>query len=200
MNLIIVDDYQLICKSLELTLSKEKDITVLGTANDGQEAIALCEKVKPDIVLMDIRMPGVDGIQGTRIIKKEFPHIKIMMLTTFQDKQNIQLALQAGAEGYLLKTDRITNIAEKLRVLFAGVAVLDGDVLKKLTTPDLPSIDKLTPREKDVLSLVSQGLTNKEISQQLFLSEGTVRNNVSIIMDKLEVKNRTQLSVIINNN
>ncbi|TCT16132.1 LuxR family two component transcriptional regulator [Natranaerovirga pectinivora] len=200
MNIVIVDDDQLICKSLELTLSKEEDITVLGTANDGQEAIALCEKTKPDIVLMDIRMPGVDGVQATRIIKKELPHIKIMMLTTFQDKQNIQLALQAGAEGYLLKTDKITNIGEKLRILFAGVAVLDGDVLKKLTTPDLPSIDKLTPREKDVLSLVSQGLTNKEISQQLFLSEGTIRNIVSIIMEKLEVKNRTQLSVLMNKN
>lgn len=198
MNIIIVDDDKLICKSLELILSKEEDIKVLGSANNGIEALNLCEKSLPDIVLMDIRMPDVDGIQATRLIKKQYPQVRIMMLTTFQDKQCIQMALQAGAESYLLKTDKIADIAQKLRILYAGTAVLDSEVLKNLTTPAITAVEKLTPREQDVLNLVSQGLTNKEIGKQLFLSEGTVRNIVSVIMDKLGAKNRTQLSLILN--
>lgn len=198
MNIIIVDDDSLICKSLELMLSKEEDINVLGIASNGEEAVVLCEKVHPDIVLMDIRMPNVDGVQATRLIKKRFPKIRIMMLTTFKDKQNIQMALQAGADGYLLKTDKIIGIAKKLRVLFTGAAVLDADILKKLTTSEIPSIEQFTHRERDVLALVSNGLTNKEIGQHLFLSEGTVRNILSVIMDKAGVKNRTQLSLLFN--
>lgn len=196
MKIIIVDDDSLILKSLELTLSKEDDIEVIGTAQNGQQAFDLCEKKQPHVVLMDIRMPEIDGIQATRLIKKKYPQIRIMMLTTFQDKQNIQLALQAGAEGYLLKTDKISSIAEKLRIISSGVAVLDTEVLNKLTNTEIPNIEKLTPREKEIFELVSQGLTNKEISQQLFLSEGTVRNVVSVIIEKMEVKNRTQLSLM----
>lgn len=199
MHILIVDDDPLICKSLELMLNKESDIEVMGTAHNGIQALDLCEKKTPDIILMDIRMPEVDGIQAVRLIKKQFPQIRILMLTTFLDKTNIQMALQAGAEGYLLKTDRLTDIVQKLRTFSVGAAVLDAEVLKNLTepTPDIPSTEKLTPREKDVFLLVSQGLTNKEISQQLFLSEGTVRNIVSVIMDKLDVKNRTQMSLLL---
>lgn len=198
MNIIIVDDDELICKSLKLMLSKEVDIEVFGTANNGFEAMALCEKTLPDIVLMDILMPDMDGIQTTRLIKKRYPQVRVMMLTTFQDKQNIQSALQAGAESYLLKTEKISAISQKLRIFYTGTTVLDGGILKRLTTPDTSLLEKLTPREQDVLNLVSQGFTNKEISKQLFLSEGTVRNIVSIVMDKLEVKNRTQLSLLLN--
>ncbi|MDV4150216.1 response regulator transcription factor [Clostridium sp. AL.422] len=200
MKLIIVDDDKLICKSLEVMLSKEADIEVIGIASNGLEAMDLCKKENPDIILMDIRMPDVDGIQATHLIKKHYPKVRIMMLTTFQDKQNIQSALKAGAEGYLLKTDKISNIAEKLRIFYEGVTVLDKDVLSNLTNPDKTILEKLTPREKDVILLVSEGLTNKEISSQLFLSEGTIRNIVSVIMDKLGAKNRTQLSNIINEN
>lgn len=199
MKIIIVDDDSLVLKSLELMLSKEDDIEVIGTASNGQQAFELCENNQPQVVLMDIRMPEVDGIQATRLIKKKYPHIRVMMLTTFQDKQNIQLALQAGAEGYLLKTEKISNIAEKLRIISSGVAILDTEVLTKLTSIETPNMEKLTPREKEVVDLVSQGLTNKEISQQLFLSEGTVRNIVSVVIEKMEVKNRTQLSIVARN-
>lgn len=198
MKLIIVDDDNLICKSLEVMLSKEEDIEVIGIANNGLEAMDLCKKESPDIILMDIRMPDIDGIQATSLIKKHYPKVRIMMLTTFQDKQNIQSALKAGAEGYLLKTDKIFNIAQKLKLFYEGVAVLDKDVLNRLTNPDKNLLDKLTPREKDVVLLVIQGLTNKEISAQLFLSEGTIRNIVSVIMSKVGAKNRTQLSSLIN--
>lgn len=198
MKLIIVDDDNLICKSLEVMLSKEEDIEVIGIANNGLEALDLCKKESPDIILMDIRMPDIDGIQATSLIKKNYLKVRIMMLTTFQDKQNIQSALKAGAEGYLLKTDKISNIAQKLKLFYEGVAVLDKDVLNRLTNPDKNLLDKLTPREKDVVLLVIQGLTNKEISAQLFLSEGTIRNIISVIMSKLGAKNRTQLSSLIN--
>jgi NarL family two-component system response regulator LiaR len=196
MNIIIVDDDPLICKSLELMLSKETDIQVLGIANNGAQAVRLCEDHHPELVLMDIRMPDMDGIQATRLIKRSFPLVRVLMLTTFDDKPNIQKALQAGAAGYLLKTEKITDIADKLRMLYTGTSVLDGAVLHTLTKIEVSSFEKLTPREKDVLDLVVQGLTNKEIAGQLFLSEGTVRNVLSVVMDKLNVKNRTQLSLI----
>ena len=195
MNLLIVDDDALIRKSLSLTLAREDDITIVGTAADGTEALAVCEQQPPDIVLMDIRMPGVDGIAATRLIKQRYPEVRIMMLTTFADKPNIQQALAAGAGGYLVKTDKISDIAGKLRIMMGGTGVLDVDVLKKLTITENPAFDQLTVRERDIARLVSQGLTNKEIAAQLFLSEGTVRNNIAVIMEKIGVSNRTQLGM-----
>jgi NarL family two-component system response regulator LiaR len=199
MTVIIVDDDALICRSLELVLSKEPDIEVLGTAATGSEAVQLCKRQTPDVVLMDIRMPEMDGIQATRLIKQFNPEIKVVMLTTFQDRPNIAMALKAGAEGYLLKTDKIANIPNQLRVLYSGTSVLDSTVLKTLATPDVPALSTLTPRERDVLDLVAQGRTNKEIAEKLFLSDGTVRNLVSVIMEKLEAKNRTHLSFLVQN-
>jgi len=195
MKLLIVDDDPLIRKSLSLTLAREADITVVGTAADGAEALEMCEAHTPDILLMDIRMPGVDGIAATRLIKQRVPHVRIMMLTTFDDKPNIQQALAAGADGYLIKTDKISNIAGKLRIMMGGTGVLDADVLKKLAAPENPALEQLTQRERDIARLVAQGLTNKEIAEQLFLSEGTVRNNIVVIMEKLNVTNRTQLGI-----
>lgn len=197
MKILIVDDDPLICKSLSLTLQKEQGFHVAGTAADGRQAIDICGRDLPDLVLMDIRMPEMDGIQTARLLKKQYPQLRIVMLTTFQDKPSIEMALKAGAEGYLLKTERIGSIVEKLRALQCGVAVMDCKVLKTLTSPQVHSLEVLTPREKDVLGLVTQGLSNREIAGQLFLSEGTVRNILSVIMDKLQVKNRTQLSLAV---
>ena len=195
MKIIIVDDDPLILKSLEVTLSLQQDIEVLGCANDGAKAVQLCETHQPDAVLMDIRMPGTDGIAATRLIKKRYPQIKIMMLTTFDDRLNIQQALAAGADGYLLKTDKIANIAGKLRIMMEDTGVLGADVLKKLAPKENTALEQLTERERDIARLVAQGLTNKEIAAQLFLSEGTVRNNIVVIMEKLNVSNRTQLGL-----
>jgi len=195
MRLLIVDDDALIRESLTLTLSLEDDIEIIGEAENGKDALQLCKELGPDIVLMDIRMPGVDGIGATRLIKEKHPDIKIMMLTTFADKSNIQNALSAGADGYLLKTDETAAIAGKLRTLLGGSGVLDAHVLKQLTRPVSPLMDSLSIRERDITRLVAQGLTNKEIAVRLFLSEGTVRNKILMIMDKLEVVNRTQLGV-----
>jgi len=195
MRLLIVDDDGLIRESLMLTLSLEDDIEIVGEAENGKDALQICKDTCPDIVLMDIRMPGVDGIGATQLIKDNCPSIKIMMLTTFADKASIQNALSAGADGYLLKTDETAAIAGKLRTLMSGSGVLDAHVLKQLTRPVNPLMDNLSVRERDITRLVAQGLTNKEIAAQLFLSEGTVRNKIMMIMEKLKVVNRTQLGV-----
>ena len=194
MKLFIVDDDPLILKSLAATLSREEDISVEALAENGERAVSLCAQNPPDVILMDIRMPGMDGIQATHILKKQFPHLKIVMLTTFQDKANIQSALKAGAEGYLLKTDRLSDMAGKLRLVLEGTSVISSEALKTLAVPSIPSTQGLTPREREVLELVVKGLTNREIGEQLYLSEGTVRNVVSVIMDKMDVRNRTELS------
>lgn len=195
MRLLIVDDDALIRESLSLTLSLEDDIEIAGEAENGRDALRLCKALNPDIVLMDIRMPGVDGIGATQLIKERHPDIKIMMLTTFADRATIQNALSAGANGYLLKTDETAAIAGKLRTLMSGGGVIDTDALKQLTRPVNPAMNSLSPRERDITRLVAQGMTNKEIAAQLFLSEGTVRNKILMIMDKLQVNNRTQLGV-----
>ena len=200
MRLLIVDDDQLIRKSLELTLSRQEGITIAATACDGAEAVDICKNNEIDAVLMDIRMPGMDGIAATKLIKSRYPHIRIMMLTTFDDRPNIQQALSAGADGYLLKTDKIAGIAKALHTMMDGTSVLDTDVLRKLTPQTNPVLETLTGREQDITRLVAQGLTNKEIAERLFLSEGTVRNNIVVIMEKLDVTNRTQLGMMYYNN
>ena len=195
MKLLIVDDDALIRKSLEINLSREDDITVIGLAQDGAQAVDICKDNLPDVILMDINMPGMDGIAATRLIKNRYPSVKIMMLTTFDDRPNIQQALAAGADGYLVKTDKISGIAGKLRIMLDGIGVLGADVLKKLTPQENPALETLTPRERDIARLIAQGQTNKEIAANLFLSEGTVRNNIVVIMEKLNVTNRTQLGL-----
>ena len=195
MKLLIVDDDELIRKSLKITLSSQEGIEVIAMAQDGAEAVDICKTHEIEAVLMDIRMPGTDGIAATRLIKSRYPHIKIMMLTTFDDRPNIQQALSAGADGYLIKTDKIADIAGKLKIMMDGTGVLGMDVLKKLTPQENPLLETLTQRERDIASLVAQGLTNKEIAARIFLSEGTVRNNIVVIMEKLNVSNRTQLGM-----
>lgn len=195
MNILIVDDDPLVCESLRVLLSREADMKICDVAHDGSAAITSCKLVQPDVILMDIRMPGMDGIQATREIKKAWPQIRIMMLTTFQDEQNIRLALLAGAEGYLLKSTQVTSMAQQLRALYSGSSILDAEVLKSLTQPKKDDLEDLTPREKDILELVAQGCSNREIAEQLFIGEGTVRNVLSIILDKLELRDRTQLAI-----
>lgn len=195
MKILIVDDDPLVCKSLDVLLSREKDMQVIGTGHNGAEAISLCQQTVPDVVLMDIQMPVMNGIQATRHIKQQWPSVRVMMLTTFQDEQNIRLALIAGAEGYLIKSTEVPSMAKQIRALMSGANVLDADVVKKLTQPEKKSLEQLTPREKEIVTLVAQGLSNREIAEELFITEGTVRNTLSIVLDKLEIRDRTQLAI-----
>ncbi|WP_156323930.1 response regulator transcription factor [Bacillus sp. JCM 19034] len=176
-------------------MGKEEDFDIVHLATNGQEAIEFCTKEQPDVILMDIQMPIMDGIESTKKIKDQWPRVSIMMLTTFQDERNIRLALKAGAEGYLLKSASVENMAQQIRAIKAGSTVLDADVLKTIVQPDRKALEGLTERETDIVELVAQGLSNKEIAEQLFLSDGTVRNTLSIVLDKLEIRDRTQLAI-----
>ena len=194
-KVILCDDDQLILKSLAITLKKEADITVIGTTSDGNQVLAMCQEEMPHIILMDIQMPIINGIDATRKIKEKFPNILVMMLTTFADQVHIKDAMAVGASGYLLKTDPLTELAPRLRLLKTGTGIMSAGALEQLTSKENPLLKRLTPRELDIARLVAGGLTNKEIASELFLSEGTVRNNLVIIMEKMEVSNRLQLGV-----
>ena len=199
MKLLIVDDDALVCMSLKTILETDPGVTVIGTGGSGEEAIGLYRRLLPD-VLMDIRMEGITGLQAGETILKEFPRAKILFLTTFSDDDYIIKALKIGAKGYLIKQN-FESILPALHAVESGQSVFGSEIVNKL--PELmQSGDKfdfaargVSPRELDVISLVAKGYSNKEIAEALFLSEGTVRNYLSAILDKLELRDRTQLAV-----
>ena len=194
MKLLVVDDDGLIRDSLKLLLESEEGWTA-RTAPDGDEALRLCREEQPDIILMDIRMPARDGVAATRLIKEVYPNIKIVMLTTFNDEGYITSAIEAGAEGYLLKSTPADGIVERIRAVEKGAMVFDRGVGLSAKKPDSVTFPELTERENEVLALVATGLSNGEIAAKLFLSQGTVRNSVSVILEKLALRDRTQLAV-----
>ena len=200
-KVLVVDDDALIRDSLKLLLELEADFTVTGTAADGREAFALCRKEKPDLVLMDIRMPVMDGVTGTRLIKEHFPEVRVVILTTFRDDAYIKAALENGAEGYILKSQPSDSIIESLRAVAKGNIVLERDiglsVSAMIKTNRRESLDdyRFTPRELEIMALVGEGLANREIAARLYLSEGTVRNYVTGLLEKLELRDRTQLAI-----
>lgn len=201
LRILIVDDDALIRDGLKIILDTEEDMEVVGTASNGEEAFRLCKEFSPDIVIMDIRMPVMDGVLGTKLIKENFKFIKIVLLTTFKDDEYIREAVKYGAEGYILKNQSADSIIETLRMIYKGNVVLEKDVaealsklLKKEKLKDSPSID-LSDREMEVLALIGEGLSNKEIGSKLYLTEGTVRNYVTRLLEKLELRDRTQLAI-----
>jgi DNA-binding NarL/FixJ family response regulator len=204
MRVIICDDQAIIRDGLEMLLKLEKDIEVLGQAQDGAEAVALVERTHPDLVLMDLKMPGLNGIEATRQIRAAYPQVKVLVLTTYDDDEWVFDAIRAGASGYLLKDTPREVVLKAVRGTVAGKTFLDPSVAGKLlhqvadkqVHPSTLLTDKLTEREADVLRLVARGFTNADIAERLHLSEGTVRNHVSGIFAKLEVADRTQAAVI----
>ena len=201
MKLLIVDDDGLIRDSLKILFESKEKWQVI-TAENGEAAIELCRNClnnTPDIILMDIRMPVCDGVEATRKIKSEFPAIKIIMLTTFNDEGYISSAVNVGADGYLLKSTPADGIIERIRAVEKGAMVFDKGV--KLSMGEVGDSSKtaafetLTERENEILSLIATGLSNNEIAAKLFLSQGTVRNAVSTILEKLILRDRTQLAV-----
>lgn len=201
LKILIVDDDVLIREGLELILMQESDFEVIGIAGNGQEALEQCNLVKPDLVLMDIRMPVMDGVLGTKQIKSQFAGIKVVMLTTFMDSEYIKEALKSGAEGYILKNQPADSIIESLRAVAKGNIVLEREAAttlssmlrdgKKISPEDLD----LSQREFAVMKLVGEGYSNKEIGKELNISEGTVRNYVTVILEKLGFRDRTQLAI-----
>ena len=204
-RVMLVDDEQLIRSGLKIMLETYPDIEVIHQAGNGREAFECCQMEVPDVVLMDIRMPVSTGIEGTKLIKEAYPEVKIVMVTTFQDTEYIVEAMQYGASGYLLKDSSYEAIYDGIKVALSGKVVMDATVSEKLvmqpkaqtTTNQQTDISSLglTEREIELIRLVSQGLNNKEISEALFLSEGTVKNNISTILSKLALRDRTQLVI-----
>jgi DNA-binding NarL/FixJ family response regulator len=204
MKILLCDDQAVIRDGLEMLLNLEKDIQVIATAQDGAEAVELAEQKHPDLVLMDLKMPGTNGIEATRQIRAKFPNIKVLVLTTYDDDEWVFDAIRAGASGYLLKDTPREKIIEAVRGTMAGKSFVDPAVAGKLfsqiasnqTQPASLLTEKLTERETDVLHLIARGFNNGEIASRLHLSEGTVRNHVSAILEKLGVSDRTQAAVI----
>lgn len=201
MKILIVDDDALIRDSLNIILSLEEDFQVVGTASNGAEALQLCNSLQPDIVLMDIRMPIMDGVLGTKNIKASFKDIKVVILTTFKDEEYIKEAIKNGAEGYILKNQPADAIVESLKTVSKGNIVLEKNVADALSTmlkEDKPKKNTnldISEREMEILKLIGDGLSNKEISDKLYLTDGTIRNYVTKLLEKLHLRDRTQLAI-----
>ncbi|WP_297439348.1 response regulator transcription factor [uncultured Clostridium sp.] len=207
-NIILIDDQSIIREGLKMILSLDDEINILAEGENGRDAIKLTNELNPDVILMDIRMPIMNGVDATLEIKSQFPNSKILILTTFNDNDYIFDSLKNGASGYLLKDASPDEIIDAVKTIYKGNLLIHSDVASKLSellaTPSPKKIQAdfdlsvLTEREKDVALLISKGLSNKDISKTLFLSEGTIKNYVTKILDKLEVDNRTELALLIN--
>lgn len=195
---MIVDDHEVLRMGLRAALDVEADFTVVAEAANGQEAIDKAHVHRPDIVLMDVRMDGMGGIEACREIRNEFPETRVLMLTSFAEEETVVAALLAGAAGYVLKNVARPRLLEALRAVARGETLLDSKVtkavLEKLANKDKQgdSGDDLTPREREVLILIAEGATNKEIAQKLVVSENTARNHVSHILAKLGFSRRSE--------
>ncbi|CDM70408.1 hypothetical protein CM240_3291 [Clostridium bornimense] len=199
-KLLIVDDEELIREGLKLMLSIYDDIEVVDMAKNGYEALEVCKTNDLDVVLMDIRMKDCDGVMGTRIIKEQFSRIKVIILTTFKDKEYIEEALKYGAFGYMLKDSSHDVIYEGIKTAYKGNMVVHPDVASKMMENRWnikSNIDKYNLIEKEIkiIEAIGKGLTNKEIAEQLFLSEGTIKNNITNILSKLQLRDRTQIAI-----
>lgn len=198
-RVIIADDIQIIRESLEAVLSQDKEIKVVALADDGREAYLKCKRLTPDIVIMDMRMPEFDGEYGIRKIKENCPQSKILVLTTFDDDETISKAILNGADGYILKEMSDEKIINSIKAVNMGMNIFCSNVYSNIRTKLSPDVDEivtdLTEREIDVLRLIAKGYDNKTIATKLFIAEGTVRNNVSKMLEKLNYKDRTQLAV-----
>ncbi|PIG92587.1 response regulator transcription factor [Gloeocapsopsis sp. IPPAS B-1203] len=203
-RLLLVDDQTLICQGLKAMLSLEPDLEVVGIANNGKAALDQVTTLQPDVVLMDVKMPLMDGREATRLICQAFPNISVLVLTTFDDDQYISDAIRAGAKGYLLKDMPSEELAQAIRLVHRGYTQLAPKLIEKLIAgipatkaPLVPSQlqSQLTRREQEVLQLIGRGCTNRDIAEQLYISEGTVKTHVNHLLNRLELRNRAQLAI-----
>lgn len=206
-KVLLVDDQDILVEGLKLILGKEEDIEICGTANNGRRAYEVCKGHRPDVVLMDIKMPEISGVEATGMIKKDFPDVRIIVLTTFNDDEYIYDALKNGASGYLLKDAAPAEIAGAVRTVYNGGALIQSEVAVKVLDKfselakgnskkySDPKAELLTEREKEICRLIAEGKNNREIADELYLSEGTVKNHITKVLVKLDLRDRTQLAV-----
>ena len=219
LRVLIVDDQRLLCEGFRKLIELEPDLEVVGMSRDGEEALAMVERLSatrtaPDVVLMDVRMPRLDGIAATRAIIERWPEIRVVILTTFDDRELIQAGLQAGALGYVLKDITAEQLATTIRVVAQGQVLLHPDVAHKvlaslssapieptMIAPATPAfvgvsdVAQLTEREREILALLARGASNREISETLYIAGGTVKNHLSNVLGKLGVRDRTQAAL-----
>jgi DNA-binding NarL/FixJ family response regulator len=202
-RILLVDDQSLIRQGLRVLLELEPDLEVVGEAENGHSAIALVETLHPDVVLLDIRMPLMDGVAVTKEIGQRFSETKVLVLTTFDDDEYVAQALRYGAKGYLLKDTPSEELAAAIRAVDKGYTQLGPGLVEKVISktpvpPTSPPLgwEQLTPREKEVLRLIAAGASNREIAETLYISEGTVKNHVTRILSQLGLRDRTQAAIV----
>jgi DNA-binding NarL/FixJ family response regulator len=216
-RVLVVDDQELVREGIASLLGIQPGMNVVGTASDGAKAVAAALELKPDVILMDVRMPEMDGVEAVTVLRDRAPACRVVMLTTFDDEEYVVRALQAGAAGYLLKNLPAAELADAVRLAHAGVAQIDASVTRRLAAtlasaaetgsgetgsataaarqPETGHAGALTAREIEILRLVAAGSTNREIAARLFLSEGTVKNHISRILTRLGLRDRTQAAL-----
>lgn len=207
MKIMIADDHPLFRKGVRNLLGTTEDLEVVGEASSGDEALELAGTLQPDLVLMDIRMPGLNGIEVTRLIKQAYPHIEVLILTMFRDDQSVFTAMRAGAKGYVLKDADEDELLQSIRMVGSGRAVFSSDIAGRMihyfsapTAVDpvnRPELSELTKRELEILQRIAAGDTNAQISAQLNISVKTVANNVSNLLNKLQVADRNEAGKLL---
>ena len=218
-RIVVADDQELMRESLQIVLDLNEDMQVVGAASNGVELLELLEHQEADVILMDVRMPGMDGVQATKAVKNKYPEMKIIILTTFDDDEYVLNGLKYGASGYLLKGMSIPDLSAAIRKVVSGGAMLNTEIVTKVVKlfsnitaagqPARPTIEdeeftiavdsqgakELTRMERNIVRLVGHGMSNREIAEKMNFSEGTVRNTVSLILSKLALRDRTQLAI-----
>jgi DNA-binding NarL/FixJ family response regulator len=204
-KVLLVDDHTVVLKGLAFFLSTQEDFELVGEANNGKEALVKVGETSPDVVLMDLYMPEMDGIEATACIKKEYPNVKVIVLTSFSDQAHVLPALKAGASGYILKDIEPDQLVEAIRSAYKGNIQLHPDIANALLSQTLPEEEKeeepsvqvgvLTARENEVLQLLAKGMSNKEIAAVLVITEKTVKAHMSSILSKLHLSDRTQAAL-----
>nr|WP_218036855.1 response regulator transcription factor [Bacillus thuringiensis] len=202
---MLVDDHTVVLKGLAFFLSTQEDLELVGEANNGKEALVKVGETNPDVILMDLYMPEMDGVEATAYIKKEYPNVKVIVLTSFSDQAHVLPALRAGASGYILKDVEPDQLVEAIRSAYKGNIQLHPDIANALLSQTLPVEEKeeepsiqvnvLTARENEVLQLLAKGMSNKEIASVLVITEKTVKAHVSSILSKLNLSDRTQAAL-----
>jgi len=205
-RIVICDDQAIVCEGLRAILDPVSNIKVVGVANNGRDALDVIESTTPDLVLMDLKMPKMNGVQATKAIRKQFPAVRVLVLTTYDADEWLMDAIRSGAAGYLLKDTPEEDLIKAIVDTVKGWNPIDpqvaGKILKQVAhqpAPGLPEqerINQLSDRERELLRLLASGLSNAEIAETLFLSEGTVRNYISVILSKLDVADRTQAAIL----